>query len=100
MADGTPGERRKNAAMGVTILVSIAIAVVGWTLLSQSWAKDAGHQLILQKVEYSTSLGETSREANVEQDRLINELVKITERLMVLQESMQKQLDRIERKLP
>jgi hypothetical protein len=94
------GKKRVVWPIAIGIVASIAIAVVGWVLLAQSWTKDAGHAVLMEKL----SQNETQ---DVRQDQMLQNMsstqtLLLTNQATILanQESFQKQLDRIEKKMP
>jgi len=93
------GKRKINVAMGVSLAVSIIGLTMGWGLLAQSWAKDTRYELLQQQIEYAAATSSRNESLNHEHEILLKELTRITERLIANQEAMQKQLDRIERKV-
>lgn len=99
MSDTTKNGRKINIPL-VAIVASVAMGVIGWGLLAQSWAKDAGHEVILQSIDQNC-------EHDSVQDKRLDAVTEVQTQLLVgqteqlaNQKAMQKQLDRIESKLP
>lgn len=84
----------------IPFIATLAIALVSSGLLAQSWAKDTRYALLEQKIEQSALISLRNETLNNEHEKLLRDLSLISERLIANQENMQKQLDRIERKLP
>jgi predicted nucleotide-binding protein (sugar kinase/HSP70/actin superfamily) len=84
----------------IPFIFTLAVALVSSSLLAQSWAKDTRYALLEQKIEHAASTSLRNEMLNNEHEKLLRDLSKINERLVANQENMQKQLDRIERKLP
>jgi len=94
------GNGKKPSAMGIGIIVSVCVAMVGWILLAQSWAKDTSHVVLQQQIDMN---GKRLSGVEITQDKVVDEIMDLKEnqaRILANQEAMTKVLERLERKIP
>lgn len=94
--------QKPNGKMGFLIpfVIALSLALVSSGLLAQSWAKDTRYALLEQKIEQAAAISLRNETLNNDHEKMLRQLSLISERLVANQENMQKQLDRIERKIP